>query len=111
MQNENVKNLLQLIAENPELEILPLVNTDATCADYNCSVAKWGEAFVDEYYVVEECVYLRDKNWDELVEDEVDKICDQYDKTVPYEELEKIATANAEKYEWKKAIFVWIEPL
>lgn len=114
-QNENTSKLLQLIADNPDLEVLPLVNDDATSPDYSYTVAKWSEAFVDEYYVIEESerIYLRELDWDELLDNEVQDIVGDYPlplTTKDEKEIDELAAARVEKYNWEKAIFVWIEP-
>lgn len=51
-QQENIKDLINLVKENPDLEILPMVNTECVQSDdFGAWAADWGPASIDEYYV------------------------------------------------------------
>ena len=51
IQQEKVNQLLQLIKENPELKIIPLVDTEVVRSDdFSCWVAMWGKS--DRSHVV-----------------------------------------------------------
>ena len=52
--NENTQKLIQLIKENPEVRILPMVHQDATSEDYGYTVASIGIPCVDYYFTTEE---------------------------------------------------------
>ena len=106
-QKEYVEELLNLIKENPELEIIPLV--DGNICDDFCGyfTAKWSKAYVDKYFIDDERIYFID-DCDELIEREIDRLFpenDDYD-----EEMEKEAEKAVDAYDWKKAIFVHIRP-
>ena len=110
LQQENIQHLLQLIKDNPELEIMPMVDTEVVpCDDFGCWMGSWGKASVDEYWTNDDRIYFRSEDEDNLVEREADVIYDQYDKSLPYEELEKIAKANIDKHDWQKIIVVRIK--
>ena len=104
--NKNVEKLVQLAKENPDLPIIPLVDSDVVCEDsYNSWIGSFGEPYVGEYAQGEEHYYF---DVDELI----DELADEYYEDeewaeLPDEEfisrLRKIA-----KEQFQKAIFVWI---
>jgi len=108
-QQENIKNLLQLIKKNPELEIKPMVNSDVV-ADDCCSYwsGSWGESKLDEYWTSDERIYFKENDFEDLVQEFIDNNYENY-SSLTDEELEKVAEEKVNQYEWKKAILVYIE--
>lgn len=97
---ENVKQLFELIKENPELEILPMVSTDCVPSDdFAYWGASWGSAEIDEYLVIGERIYYKSMDFDVVV----DLMFDDSDCN------EDAAKDKAEKMDWIKAIIVRIE--
>lgn len=64
----NKEILLQLIKENPELPIVPLVDTDVVCDDsYSWWLGKWGQAEIKHYYLGNERVHIKEEDDEEDV--------------------------------------------
>lgn len=70
-QQENVKELLKLISENPHLQIVSKVDSDIV-ADHGYSywLGGFGNAEIDRYYRTDERVYFEKYDREELVEEE-----------------------------------------
>lgn len=49
--SENIKRLLALIEQNPDLPIVPMVDAEICGDDYGTYMAGWGSARVDEYII------------------------------------------------------------
>lgn len=69
IQKKNVKQALELIKENPELPIMPLVNYEVAAGD-ECKywVGSWGESKIDKYCNYGERVLFLSAGIDELFE-------------------------------------------
>lgn len=69
-QKEMVSELLQLIKENPELRIVPMVDTEAVGGDeFGWWLSRWGKASVEAIYSHDERCYIRSEDEDSLIED------------------------------------------
>jgi hypothetical protein len=109
VQQENVKELLNLIQENPNLRIVPLVASEIVADDNHCWwCGSWGKAKLDEYWVSDDRIYLKDNDFEDLVQEFIDVNYEDY-PNLSDEELDKIAEEKVNSYEWKKAIIVYIE--
>lgn len=106
-QKEYVQELLRLIEENPDLEILPRVDSDVCNPDYGWTLGSWGKAEVDEYWANDDRIYLRSRDEEEAVDDVMDDICTDHEE----ENGEELAARAKEIIKWKKAIFVRIDTL
>ena len=63
------KGLFDLIRENPELPIVPMVDTEVVASDeYDWWLAKWGRAEITEYYLGNEGVHFKDEDEEYLLE-------------------------------------------
>jgi hypothetical protein len=110
-QQENIKSLLQLIQENPELEIIPMVDSDIIEDDYySYWSGSWGKAKLDEYWTSDERIYFKENDFEDLVQEFIDNNYEDY-SNISDEELEKIAEEKVNGYGWKKAILIYIETL
>lgn len=49
--SENIKRLLTLIEQNPDLPIVPMVDAEICGDDYGTYMGGWGAARVDEYII------------------------------------------------------------
>ena len=108
-QKQNVNYLLELIKDNPDLPIVPLVATECVHDDsYGYWLNKWGSAEIDEYYVQDGRFYLSD-DFEELVDEWIDNNFQEY-LDLTQEDLEDLAVEEVKKYDWIKAIVVRIEP-
>ena len=67
-QKERLDELFKLINENPELPILPMVDSEIV-ADDVCSrwTGSWGSAEITEYIIGDERVYFKDDDDPETV--------------------------------------------
>ena len=103
--------LLQLIKENPDVEILPMVATECVADDsYGYWMAKWGNARLDKYWCNNERMYSYEQDFGSLVDDWVDNNYENYEHLTD-DELCELAKDTVNRYEWKPAIIVYIDPL
>lgn len=103
-QKEKLEELFQLIKDNPDLPILPMVDSEIVADDgYSRWTASWGSAYVGEYIIGNERVWLKeDEEKEEVLNDCVCEI-DFYEM-----EEEKV-NEEYEKLPWIKAIIVNID--
>ena len=107
-QQERIEGLLKLIQENPELEIVPMVNTECVGGDdYGSWMAEWGSAKLDEYYCSDERVYFRDGDEEDLQQQWIDYNYEDFPNASD-EELDKMAEEYVKNLEWVKCIAVSI---
>ena len=100
--------LLRLIAENPSLPVVPMVNSEVVAGDdYAYWFGSFSSSTVDEYVCVNERFYTRD-NQDEIEDDFSDYLCDDY-PDMPDEEFYKMIHEKVEALPWTKAIIVYID--
>ena len=102
--HKSLRELLALMEENPDLPVIPQVDTGVVFDDvYDWVLADWGRVWIDEYVSHDERVYLRSEDEEELIEDWMYEIDPDGEETD--EELEEIVR---KRIKWKKAIFVKI---
>lgn len=100
--------LLGLIAENPSLPVVPMVNSEVVADDdYAYWLGSFSNSTVDEYVCVNERFYTRD-NQDEIEDYFSNYLCDDY-PDMPDEEFYKMIHEKVEALPWKKAIIVYID--
>lgn len=105
IQKENVTILLNLIKENPELRILPMVDCDVIASDeYTSWVGSFGKAEVDLIWNDGERIYINSHDEEELIQNELDDI----DRTIDDSIAEALAEEIVKNYNWEKVIVVWI---
>jgi len=102
-QQEKITNLLKLISENPDLEILPMVDSEIGNEDYSRTLGEWGTAEVDYYYCSDERIYFKSDDFDELVEGYIDN---NFEVEHVSDEIVETAQNTVNSYEWTKAIIV-----
>lgn len=115
-QQSNIEELLKLVKENPDLEIVPMVETEVCCGDdFNYWMGSWGSAEIDEVYHLDERIYFRSDDEEELVDNKLDRIMEEeYPKRV-YLNGEEYATVykQAEQFvkdlPWERVIAVQIK--
>jgi hypothetical protein len=108
-QQSNIETLLKLIKENPDLEIMPMVDYEVCASDdFSRWLGSWGTAKVDEYYVPdfdEERIYFKSMDEDELS----DKIFDRLEENNPSwsdSYLEEQTEKMLSEIQWEKIITV-----
>lgn len=107
-QQENIEKLLELIKENPELEILPMVDSECVQGeDFAYWMGEWGEAEVDEYFHLDERVYFKSEDYEEMVDTMIGNLDDDF-PNMPDDEIEKLAKNMVDNEAWTKAIIVRI---
>lgn len=106
-EKEYREELFRLMRENPDLPIVPMVDSEIVCDDgYNRWLGAWGYSYIGEYLVTDECVHFREDD----DPSEVDKVlsdkygCDYYVDMTDEQEAEAYASLP-----WIKAIIVDID--
>lgn len=112
IQQEHFQKLLQLVKENPDLKIVPMVATEVVADDcYAYWIANWGEARVDEIYCPknDERVYIRSKDEEKLIDKVFNEleVIEEY-KNLTAEELYEKAKQEVNNYNWEKVIVIYI---
>jgi nicotinamidase-related amidase len=108
-QQKNIEELLKLAVENPDLEIVPMVDSDCVFSDdFSSWMASWGSAKIDEYYSSDERIYFKSEDYDTLVDKEYDAF---YDTNLDDVTAMKLAKEKVAAYDWTKVIVVRINPL
>lgn len=106
-QKEKLRTLLELIEQNPDLRILPMVESQVVAEDgYSWWSAEWGNARIEEVYGTDERVYIRSDDEEELVEELTwnEAFIIGLSETEAIKKAEEIV-AN---YKWEKVIAVAI---
>lgn len=109
-QKSKIEHLLSLIKENPDLEIMPLVDSEIVAGD-DCGwwVADWGKARVDHYWYDDERAYAKSEDFDRMVEDKCDLLYGDPDYAdLSDDDFRKKIEEMIEGYDWQKVIFVKI---
>lgn len=97
-----IEKLIELIKENPDLPILPMVDAEVVEEDYGRWMGTWGNSRVDEYIITKEDVVFKSD----------DDVFDVLEKYLPYKEFEKLPEDEdgCRKFynnlPWMKAIIV-----
>ena len=109
-ERENREELLYLIKENPELPVIPIIDSEIGEGGYGCyCLGAFGSAYIDEYIIA--------ANYDERVLLKSDNdVFDTLERYMSDEEFEALPESEEEcrpyydKLPWIKAIIVNIEP-
>lgn len=114
-KNLMTARLIQMIRENPELPVVPMVNEEVVADDtHSWWLGEFGMCSIDSYYSDADAERVWLKADDE--EDLLDKWADDHS-----DEIEEMSNAEAEVYinkrgkawieslPWVRAIIVWIE--
>jgi hypothetical protein len=110
--NEKINYLLKLIQENPDREIVPMVDTEVVGGDDHCLWAgSWGNAELCEYWEGNERIYFKDNDFDDLVEKVLDTD-NNYEngwENLTNDARDKKAVTIVKNYPWIKCIRVRID--
>lgn len=105
IQRENVTILLNLIKENPELRIVPMVDSDVIASDeFSSWVGSFGKAEIDLIWNDDERIYINSHDEEELIQIVLDDIDPEVDDSI----AETMAEEKVKSYKWEKVIVVWI---
>ena len=102
--NEKTQELLNLIRQNPDLEVVPFVNYEICAEDHSYWLGKFGECYVGDYALYNERYF---EEPDELKEEYYNQNNDDYEGLSELE-IEKILEEKTSGM-WKRAIIVYIE--
>lgn len=112
-QQSNIETLFGLIKENPELDIVPMVDNDVCQGDdFAYWMGEWGSAKVDEVYYSDERIYFRSSDEEELIDKQCDYIFDNEYPSSEFlnDEESKGVGEKAKEYvndlPWEKVIVV-----
>lgn len=107
IQQENVNELLKLTKENPELRIVPMVDSEIVADDgFGWWVGSFGKAEVNEIFSKGERLYIRSDDEDGLIDELYDN--ELADEPITDEEALEKAKGIVASYEWEKVITVKI---
>lgn len=93
--------------ENPDLPVVPMVDSEIVADDCGYWLGSWGRACVDEYFISERAERVFFKSDDDVF--------DVLEKHLSYEEFEALPESEEEcrpyydKLPWIKAIIVYID--
>lgn len=107
--NENTNKLLELVKENPDLPIIPMVNYEICSGDYGYWMASFSTCSVEEYMIDEwygdGCVRFKSDDEEDTILEGIAEHkygdCTNVDNWKKAEDYLKTL--------WKKAIIVYIE--
>lgn len=99
------------MSENPDRELIFMYPNEGS--DHTFTMGELSNIIIDDYYVDDERVWLRNREEEELHDYIADRLADdRYTKFPLSDEQEKIINDQAkieiEKLEWKEAIVVYI---
>lgn len=118
---ENIKELIKLIQENPDLPVIPMVESEAVNYDFTHTVTSFGKAYVEEYAVYGDGYYSDRESFKEDYYDCHDEeLCERfnYNPRLPNSNeennkqerlLDEYLDGIVDQY-FKKAIVVYIHP-
>ncbi|MBO0451946.1 MULTISPECIES: hypothetical protein [Enterococcus] len=95
IQNRNVKTLPDLIKDNPDLRIMPMVESEIVISDDFSSL-------LGSFGITENESILKSHDEEELVQDVLDDIPAEINDKI----ADKTATEAVKNYEWEKANIV-----
>lgn len=124
---ENIKDLIKLIQENPELPVISMVEQEAVSDEYGYTVASFGRAYVEEYAIYNERYYDDKESFKEDYYDHRDEelnkkfnynpmlslindLTEEKDENSQNERLLDEYLDNVADQYFKKAIVVYIHP-
>ena len=118
---ENIKELIKLIQENPDLPVIPMVESEAVSDEWGYTIASFGRAYVEEYTIYHERYYDDRESFKEVYYDCHDEeLCEKfnYNPRLPNSNeennknsllLDEYLDSIADRC-FKKAIVVYIHP-
>lgn len=113
IQKENVQILLDLIKENPELKIVPMVDSEIVADDgYSSWLGSFGKSEIDYTFNNGERIYFKSIDEEELIEDQIENIESEaqvlHESHPLWRPIEERAAERVKEYRWEKVIAVWI---
>lgn len=114
IQKENVKTLLDLVKENPDLRILPMVDYEVVGGDdYSNWGGSFGKAEIDYTWNNGERIHFMSHDFEELIENEVERLDNAAqvfsEKHPLWRSNEERAEKMVKNLDWEKVIVVQID--
>lgn len=109
MGDKVISELIQLVKDNPELEVVPMVDSDIVGDDWAVYAAQLAVAQIDEYVISP-----RDNTVMFKGDDDVFGTLEEYFCGADYDELPEDLEGCRPIYDnlpWKRAIIVYIKPI
>lgn len=109
VEKKNRDELFHLMKENPDLPVIPMVDSEICSDDYAYYLGVWGPVSVDEYLICKRYDYVAFKS-----DDDVFDVLEKYltdEEFVKLPESEKECREIYNKLPWTKAIIVKIEAI
>lgn len=104
-EKEYREELFKLMRENPDLQVVPMVDYEIIAEDYGRWLGAWGSSYIGEYLIGEERIYFREDD----DPSEVDKVCEERLGGVYETMSDKEAQEAYAAMPWVKAIIVNID--
>jgi len=112
------EELFELIKENPELEIVPMVDCEVVAGDdYSSWLGSWGEAKIDHIHIPDwndekkilnpERIYFKSED-EEYIKDQCFNYFESGNPSWTDDEIEGMSNKHFDGMEWKKVITVSI---
>lgn len=105
-EKNNRAELFRLMQENPDLPIVPMVNSDVVADDCGYWLGAWGRAYVDEYFISERAEQVFFKSDDDVFYVLDCNLSREERKALP--ESEEECRPYYDNLPWIKAIIVHI---
>ena len=111
MSNENLDKLFDLIKENPNRRVIPLVDSNVVIdVGYSYWLGAIGEPRLDDLYMPKDHIYLKSNDKDEVVEQFLDDhYFDEVFQTYSEKEQYQKAKAYVASLSWEPVIVVPIQ--
>jgi hypothetical protein len=111
--NSKTKELLQLLQDHPDRELIFMYPGECSDSYYTLGCPK--RIILDQYVVIDERVWLRFEDQDELFKHVAEEIAGRHFSEFPLSDeqnewVNQQAKKRIDQFEWKKAIVVFIEP-
>ena len=118
---ENIKDLIKLIQENPDLPVISMVEQEAVSDEYGYTVASFGRAYLEEYAIYNERYYDdRESFKEDYYGYNDEELCEKfnYKPRLPIDNeennqnsclLDEYLDGIADQY-FKRAIVVYVHP-
>ena len=105
-ENKNRTELFRLMQENPDLPIVPMVDSDVVVDDCGYWMGTWGRACIDEYFISERAERVFFKSDGDVFYVLESHLSDEGFEVLP--ESEEACRPYYDSLPWKKAIIVYI---
>ena len=90
---DKVIPFLELVRQNPDLPIIPIVDNEAVCDEYNATVCAFGGAEVRTFVCYDNWTYFDDE-MDDLISKRLEEIGDYMDKCPEFSEDDLLVLAT-----------------